>query len=74
MEVPNKLTEEFLVVELVNQLQTLAEDREQVLTDVALRLPKFDSRKLKTAVRKFGTYSTQLKFNNMLGGKIFYET
>lgn len=60
-EAPKKLTPEFLVVELLNQLNHLAEDRKSVLENLSNKLKSFDLKKLKRAAARYGTYSTQLK-------------
>ena len=61
-DVPAQLTVEFLVVELVNRLDDLPENREHVLQRLNERLGEFSAEKLVDAARRYGTYSTQLKF------------
>lgn len=67
-EAPRQLTQEFLVVELVNRLDELVEDRDELLAALKKHLPRFDSRKLLYAARHYGTYSTQLKLGRLLEG------
>lgn len=62
---PAKFSPEVLVVELVNQLRNLAEDESKVLQTLQRKLKKFDQNHLDKAVRKYGTYSTRLKFAKM---------
>jgi hypothetical protein len=58
-EAPKALSPEFLVVELLNHLDQLAENREQVLARLREKLPQFNSRKLAYASSHFGTLSAQ---------------
>lgn len=64
-EAPRKLTREFLVVELLNQLSNLAEDREKILIVLRKKLNTFDEKSLEKHVKRYGTYSTQLKFKEL---------
>lgn len=66
MEVPRKLTKEFLFVEMLNRLDTLAEEREQVLSSLKSRIKDFDYHSLKKSLAKYGTYSTRLKLEPLL--------
>lgn len=65
-EAPKAVTLEFLVVELLNRLQELAEDREQVLNHLRQKLPTFNSRRLKHASAHYGTISTQKKLEGLM--------
>lgn len=65
-EAPKVVTLEFLVVELLNRLQELAEDREQVLSHLRQKLPTFNSRRLKHAAAHYGTLSTQKKLEGLM--------
>lgn len=65
-EAPKEVTREFLVVELLNRLNQLAEDSDEVLRRLKEKLAQFDLRKLKLAARQYGTYSTQLKLRQLL--------
>ena len=56
---PTKLTEEFLLVDLVNNLDTLAEDKSSVLEKVRQKVSSMDTRKLARAVSKYGSAKTQ---------------
>ncbi|ERJ60437.1 hypothetical protein [Sphingobacterium paucimobilis] len=56
---PKKATLEFLLVDLVNHLDTLAEDREMVLNNALAKGKTMDYNKLKYAVRKYGHSKTK---------------
>jgi hypothetical protein len=66
MNVPRQLSPEFLLVDLVNELDDLAEDRDAVLSGVREKAKEMDQRKLARAVSLYGKYSTQKKFQEML--------
>lgn len=67
-EAPQKLTPEFLVVELLNRLKELAEDREEVLKRLQEKLPEFNRKRLLMAASRYGTLSTQRKLEHLLEG------
>ena len=56
---PKKVTPEFLVVDLVNNLNELAEDENQVLKNLFEKLKSMDVSRLKKAVTEFGNSRTQ---------------
>lgn len=64
---PKTLTPEFLLVDAINNLDKLAEDRNQVFLMVELRLPGFDHAKLKQAVSDYGSVATKKYFLRRLG-------
>jgi hypothetical protein len=66
MNVPRQLSPEFLLVDLVNELGDLAEDRDAVLARVRERAKAMDPRKVSRAVSLYGKYSTKKKFREML--------
>src|SRR6267378_1732181 len=66
INVPRQLSPEFLLVDLVNELGDLAEDRDAVLSRVRERAKEMEPRKLSRAVSFYGKYSTQKKFREML--------
>jgi hypothetical protein len=66
LNVPKRLSPEFLLVDAVNELDQLAEDREPVLTRVAQKAREMDPRKLGRAVSLYGKHSTQKKFKAIL--------
>ena len=59
---PKKLTIEFLLVDLVNNLDTLAEDKTQVLSNVATKVTSMDKRALKKSVAQYGSVKTKKIF------------
>jgi hypothetical protein len=66
MNVPKQLSPEFLLVDLVNELGDLADDRDAVLSRVREKAKEMDPKKLSRAVSLYGKYSTQKKFQKML--------
>jgi hypothetical protein len=56
---PKKLTPEFLYVDLLNNLDGLAEDREAILRQAQCRLRSFDPVRLRRAVDSFGNVATR---------------
>ena len=63
---PKKLTEEFLVVDLVNNLDQLAEDPQPILKKIADKLPLLDQKKLKHAVDIYGNLKGKRLLQSML--------
>ena len=51
---PRKASEEFLLVDLVNNVDALAEDRNEVLQNVFSKAKSMDKRKLKYSVNAYG--------------------
>ncbi|MFK4445578.1 hypothetical protein ABH944_005807 [Caballeronia udeis] len=56
---PKKLTPEFLYVDLLNNLEELAEDRNEVLRQARGKLSSFDSARLLRAADSFGNVATR---------------
>lgn len=56
---PTKPTVEFLLVDLVNNLNSLAEDASTVLGKVVDKVKSMDSRKLKRSLHKYGNARTK---------------
>jgi len=63
---PKKATTEFLLVDLVNNLNSLSEDRDEVLMRVQKKVTEFDSRRLASAVKRFAKVSTRKFFEEIL--------
>jgi len=63
---PKKVTPEFLLVEFVNNLNQLAEDRDSVRANVKAKLPEMCSKRLRTAVKRFSKASTRNFFKEIL--------
>lgn len=64
---PKKLTPEFLYVDLLNNLDELAEDRDAVLRQARDSLPSFDSARLQRAVDSFGSVATRKRLRGWAG-------
>jgi len=62
---PKKLDEEFMVVQLLNSLNELAEDREKVLTHLGNKLAEFDRKRLKRYAKQYGTNSCINKLSTL---------
>lgn len=63
---PKKLTPEFLLVDAINNLDELAEDKNRVLQMVERKLSGFDQGKLKRAVSDYGSVATRKRFMRWL--------
>ncbi|MBI3134096.1 MAG: hypothetical protein HYZ14_05410 [Bacteroidetes bacterium] len=63
---PSKLTQEFLLVDLANNLEELAEDREELLSKLLHKASQLPSQKVKNAVTKYGTIKTKKLFRTVL--------
>jgi hypothetical protein len=59
---PQKPTMEFLLVDLVNNLDTLAEDKNQILRNVANKVTSMDKRVLRRSVAQYGNVKTKKIF------------
>jgi hypothetical protein len=67
---PRKLSEEFLLVDLVNNLDSLAESKEEVLRRVKERATSYDASKLQSAARRYGNVRTKNFFAQALSAGI----
>jgi hypothetical protein len=56
---PKKATTEFLLVDLLNNLNNTAEDTEVVMKNVIDKLKSFNLKKLKRSVKEYGNVRTQ---------------
>lgn len=65
---PKKLTPEFLYVDLLNNLDELAEDRDAVLRQARSKLFSFDPTRLRRAVDSFGSLATRKRLREWAGG------
>ena len=63
---PRKLTKEFLLVDLVNNLDRLAESREDVLVRVKERAASLDVPRLQRVAREYGNARTRRFFSEAL--------
>lgn len=65
---PKKLSLEFLFVDLLNNLEDLAEDRDVVLNQARNKLPSFDLARLQTAVNSYGNMATRKRVREWIDG------
>ena len=65
---PKRLTKEFLLVDLVNNLDQLAEAKAEVLERVRERAASYNSQRLQRAVRDYGNVKTKKFFDQALRG------
>lgn len=65
-EAPKELTPEFLVIELLNRLDHLAENRDTVLLNLSNKISTFNLKKLQFTAAHYGTISTQKKLKAIL--------
>ena len=63
---PRRLSKEFLLVDLVNNVDRLAESRHQVLARVKERAPSFDVPRLERAARDYGNVRTKKFLSEVL--------
>jgi hypothetical protein len=64
---PKRLTPEFLYVDLLNNLDELAEDRDAVLRQARSKLPSFDSTRLQRVADSFGSVATRKRLREWVG-------
>lgn len=64
--VPEKVTKEFLLVDMVNNLKHLAEDKSAVMNKVREKVEIMDKSKLKYFSEHFGTVGTRKFFDSLL--------
>ena len=67
---PRVLSREFLFVDLLNNLGTLAEDLESVLARAEQQVKTFDSTKLARAAHAYGSVSTRRRLSAWLQAKV----
>jgi hypothetical protein len=63
---PRKLSPEFLFVDLLNNLEELAEERDVLLNNARFKVSTFDHSKLMRAASNFGTVATKKKIKEWL--------
>ncbi|MCF1714178.1 hypothetical protein L0U88_06020 [Flavihumibacter sp. RY-1] len=63
---PKQVTEEFLLVDLINNLNQLAENGEEISIRAAEKAKEMDGPKLRAAVKKYGNVRTQKLFSTYL--------
>ena len=65
---PKKLTPEFLFVDLLNNLDELAEDRDQVLRQAQEKRLTFEPARLQRALESYGSVATRKRVRAWTGG------
>jgi len=65
---PKKLSLEFLFVDLLNNLEELAEDRDVVLSQARNKLPSFEIARLQAALNSYGNMATRKRFREWIDG------
>ena len=65
---PKKLTSEFLYVDLLNNLEELAEDRDAVLSQARNKLMSFNQPQLQKALNSYGNMATRKRVREWVGG------
>lgn len=65
---PKKLTAEFLYVDLLNNLEELAEDRDAVLRQARSKLPSLSPARLQFAADNFASVATRKQLRQWAGG------
>ncbi len=63
---PSKVTEEFLLVDLVNNIEQLAEDNNQLMPKMLARASQMPPQKLKQVVLKYGNAKTKKLLRHLL--------
>jgi hypothetical protein len=66
---PNALSKEFLIVDLINNLDQLAEDADKVLKNVTAKVPLMDQKKLSYSVKKYANIKTKKILTPILNEK-----
>ena len=56
---PRTLTPEFLLVDLLNNLDALAEDHDQILSHARQRMAEHDQKRMKKALAEYGSVATR---------------
>lgn len=65
---PKKLSAEFLFVDLLNNLDELAEDRDAVLHQAHVKWSSFDAARLERAVESYGSVATRKRYRGWQNG------
>lgn len=63
--VPSKVTKELLLVDLVNNIKSLAEDQPMLLENIIKRTGEMSPHRLKQLARDFGNVSTRKLFDSL---------
>lgn len=63
---PKRMTEEFLLVDLMNNLERLAEDSDELVSKVKKKTERLDGKALRAAARDFGSVRTRKFFDSVM--------
>lgn len=63
---PKQVTSEYLLVDMLNNFDELAEDKEHVFAIARRKLPQFDVNKLRKALQDYGSAATRRLMNSWL--------
>lgn len=63
---PSKVTREFLLVDLVNNLNSLAEDQDEVMKNVSAQVKEMDIKKLEKSLSAYGNVKTKKLLKHIL--------
>lgn len=66
---PAKLSQEFLLVDLVNNLDELAEDREEILKRLLAKALRMPSKRFENALKRFGSVKTRKLFKKAMSNE-----
>jgi hypothetical protein len=67
---PEKLSAEFLLVDLVNNLDKIAEDKDRILKNILAKAGQMDVKKLKQSVSHYGNIKARRLFNPVLNAEL----
>ncbi|MDP2828188.1 MAG: hypothetical protein Q8O37_06240 [Sulfuricellaceae bacterium] len=56
---PNQVSSEYLLVDMLNNFDELAEDEDHVFAIARRKLPQFDAKKLQNALQEYGSAATR---------------
>lgn len=63
---PKKLSREYLVVDLLNNLKLLAEDEQMIMENLEKNIHSFDAKALWTNAQRYGSIKTKKTLNQLL--------
>jgi hypothetical protein len=70
---PKRITKEFLLVDLLNQLEYLAEEQDIILTKLPNKLKEYHLTDLMKVTQKYGSGSTKRILKSLIRKNIYYE-
>lgn len=63
---PEKVTTEFLLVDMINNLENLAEDEAAIVERLKRKVSQIDSKSLTAAIKLYGSTKTKKLFNSVI--------